>query len=58
MPSYERGQCFPTLANTSDPLAIDLKYRNDLGLMGDDARGSGVMYFATKGVQPYCGKWI
>ncbi|KAI4462097.1 lipase [Holotrichia oblita] len=58
MPSYERGQCFPKLANTADPLAIDLKYRNDLGLMGDDARGSGVMYFATKGVQPYCGSQL
>ncbi|GJQ76039.1 hypothetical protein Trydic_g18090 [Trypoxylus dichotomus] len=58
MPSYERGQCFPTLDNSNDPLAIDLKYRNDIGFMGEDATGSGVMYFATRGVQPYCGSQL
>lgn len=57
--SYETGQCFPKLDNPHDPihpLAIDPKYRNDIGLFGESARGNGVLFFATRDVKPYCGR--
>lgn len=54
--AFQNGQCFPqinTALNTS--LALDPSYRNDLGKLGEDVRGQGVMYLVTRAQSPYCG---
>nr|XP_022909629.1 pancreatic lipase-related protein 2-like [Onthophagus taurus] len=58
LPSFEKGQCFPRLQNPNDPLAIDPIYRDDLGEFGENAKGNGVMYFATRDSYPFCGSQI
>lgn len=54
--SFQKGQCFPQLNTLDNPLALDSSYRTDIGKLGEDVRGEGVMYLMTRGVQPYCGE--
>jgi hypothetical protein len=56
--SFERGFCFPDLPKPNTSLALDSSYRNDIGRFGEDVKGEGVMFFATRATPPYCGTQI
>lgn len=57
LPSFEKGHCFPqidaTLANNSSAF---ISQRSDLGRLGEDVMGEGVLYFVTRAESPFCGK--
>lgn len=59
LPSFEKGHCFPqidaTLAKNSSAF---IAQRNDLGRLGEDVMGEGVLYFVTRAESPFCGKII
>lgn len=59
LPSFETGQCFPQIEDkTVNPLALDVKYYTDVGRVGVDATGDGVMYFVTRDSPYFCGTQI
>lgn len=56
LPSFQKGECFPQITNPHSNYSVDVNYRRDLGLMGVDAKGDGVMYLSTRAKDPsYCG---
>lgn len=57
LPSFEKGHCFPQIdASLSKNSTNFIKHRNDLGRLGEDVMGEGVLYFVTRAESPFCGK--
>lgn len=56
LPGFTYGKCFPrNLFDSKDPLLLHESYRKDFGYLGEDAKGSGIMYLVTRNSEPYCG---
>ncbi|KAK9881696.1 hypothetical protein WA026_017215 [Henosepilachna vigintioctopunctata] len=55
LPSFERGHCFPHLDNPKSKLYLDPTYRSEIGKLGEDAKGEGVMYLTTRSSSNFCG---
>lgn len=56
LPSFESGHCFPQLEKANSRLAIDRSYiADEIGQIGEDVRGRGVMYLSTRSTSPHCG---
>lgn len=53
--SFENGRCFPQIEPDADPIAINSRYRGDVGVFAETSIGSGVMYFTTRDSKPFCG---
>ncbi|KAL3268959.1 hypothetical protein HHI36_008045 [Cryptolaemus montrouzieri] len=58
LPSFERGHCFPHLDNPKSKLYLDPSYRTEIGKLGEDARGEGVMYLTTRSSSAFCGSQL
>ncbi|XP_044753699.1 pancreatic lipase-related protein 2-like [Coccinella septempunctata] len=54
LPSFERGHCFPHLDNPKSKLYLDPSYRTEIGKLGEDAKGEGVMYLTTRSSSTFC----
>ncbi|KAK4874998.1 hypothetical protein RN001_011420 [Aquatica leii] len=52
--SFQNGLCFPDIQGSAKSL-LNSSYRTDLGKMGEDAKGDGIMYLVTKNKYPFCG---
>lgn len=56
LPSFQKGECFPQITDPHSNLSVDISYNRNMGLMGEDAKGDGVMYLSTRAKDPsYCG---
>lgn len=55
LPSFENGHCFPQIHNLGEK-SLNVSYRRDIGRMGENAIGEGVLYFVTRDSAPFCGK--
>lgn len=55
MSAFEEGSCFPQIKN--DTLSLDPSYRSDIGRIGEDVKGEGVMFLSTKSESQFCGKF-
>lgn len=56
LPSFEKGRCFPRLGAAPANTTELLRRRGDLGRLGEDAAGEGVLYFVTRAESPFCGR--
>ena len=56
--SFDNGQCFTQVQHVGDRSKIDLSYRDDVSVLGEDARGTGITYFNTKASSPFCGLYF
>lgn len=56
LPSFEKGHCFPHISNLGEK-SLNVSYRRDIGRMGEDASGEGVLYFVTRDSPPFCGRF-
>ncbi|KAF5287804.1 hypothetical protein FQR65_LT12172 [Abscondita terminalis] len=52
--SFKKGVCFPNMQSGMKSL-LNSSYRSDVGKMGDDVQGNGIMYLVTKNQYPFCG---
>ncbi|KAK5644544.1 hypothetical protein RI129_005844 [Pyrocoelia pectoralis] len=51
---YRQGECFASMTERFKS-SLDISHRTDLGRMGDDVQGEGIMYLVTKDKYPFCG---
>lgn len=56
LPSFEKGHCFPQIdSHTTKNTTLLISQRSDLGRLGEDVMGEGVLYFVTRAESPFCG---
>lgn len=53
--AFRKGDCFPQINKRDDWLTLDPAYRTEIGKLGVDAKGEGVMYLVTRGSPTFCG---
>ncbi|XP_056633738.1 pancreatic lipase-related protein 2-like [Diorhabda sublineata] len=53
--SFEEGSCFPQISHDRNSTTLDPSYRTDIGNIGEEAKGEGVMFLSTRSESQYCG---
>lgn len=56
--SFNNGQCFIQVQYVNDSSKVNSSYRDDVSVLGENARGTGIMYFNTKASSPFCGLYF